>query len=113
MRPRRRARTDRSACTLQVEHQQALRFHQALGEELVDRQRLGAGWRAAVLRDALVAQSIPRPSRTSGKRVEHQVEIVAGDADDLDVVERGAGRGAQASAEQRRSRRSSPPRASR
>ena len=85
---------------LQVENEEALRFHQSLGEELVY---------GNVLRLDRVAQILFDPLAGNGsqfvanfwKAIKHELEIFARDAHDFHMVESGTRRGARAAAEQR------------
>jgi len=84
---------------LQIEDEQALRFHEALREELVDGnalkhlEALGIGG-LAFSDDGLQASTDIRETR------DHLAEIVAGNFDEFDVIERGTSGGADAAAEQ-------------
>ncbi len=84
----------------QVEHQQALRFHQSLGEKLVHGNIFGSDGAASVFFQPFVGRGLQAVPNV-GKLVEHQLKIFSRDAHDLDVVESRAGRGARAAGEQR------------
>jgi hypothetical protein len=75
---------------VQVEHEQALRFHQAVCEELIDRQVLHLGEALAILGKAFACDGFQsRPH--IGEVLQHEFEVIARDTHDLDVVERRAG----------------------
>ena len=84
----------------EIEHEQALRFHQTLGEELVDGQRVNLHGALAVGGDAFVGDGFER-WRTSGNCSSMSCKVIGADAHDFDVIESGAGRGARASGEKR------------
>ena len=79
----------------QVEHQQALRFHQSLGEELVHGNVLGPDGAALVLSQPCVRRGLQAVPHV-GKPLQHQLKIFGGNTHHLDVVERRAGGGARA-----------------
>jgi hypothetical protein len=82
-----------AACAaIQIENQKALRIHQTLAQKVVDRDILQVMQSTAVLFDALVRngfQTYTHPWETC----EHLAEIVAPNAHELHVVERGTGSG--------------------
>ena len=84
---------------LKIEDQQALRLHQALREELIDGnalnhlQALRVGG-LAFADDGLQARA------NAGETRDHFAEVVAGNLDKFDVIERGAGGGTDTAAEQ-------------
>jgi hypothetical protein len=84
---------------LQIENQQTLRFHQALGKKLiqghgVDRFKTLLIGEAALRRDSFQAFS------NGGEALNHLTKIVARNANDLHVIQCGAHGGSHASAEQ-------------
>src|SRR5260370_2878774 len=89
-----------AACTiLQIQNQQALRFHQSLREELIDRHIVNH-LHALLIRGAPFGGNRFEPSSNAGKTRNHVAEIVAGDSNELDVIERSATGGSHAAAQQ-------------
>ena len=84
---------------LQIEHQQALRFHQALREELIERHAVHHLQALLILRAALVGDGLQALAH-GRETLDHLAEIVVADAHHFDVIERGARGGADAAAEQ-------------
>ena len=84
---------------LQVENQQALGFHQAVGEKLINWQRLQLSCAAAILRGAFLCNGLEFGAHFR-EALEHQFKVSARDAYDFHVVECRAGGGPWASAEQ-------------
>src|SRR5229473_2641777 len=69
----------------QVENQQALRFHQALGEELVERDALHH-LQAVLVGGAAFGGNLFEPGPDIGEAVDHLAEIVAGYFHDFNVI---------------------------
>ena len=83
----------------EVEHQQALRFHQALREEIIERDALHHRQPLAIHLRALLLNGFELPAHFRELR-HHAIEIVGADADELHVIERGAGGRANVAREQ-------------
>ena len=66
-----------AGAVLQIEHQQALRFHQALREKGIERHAGGGRQALAVLFLRARAATASRLCADVGERVDHAVEIVA------------------------------------
>jgi len=84
---------------LQVEDEQALRFHQALREELVDRNALHH-LEALCIGGLAFRDDGLQAGPDIGEARDHFPEIVAGNSDKFDVIERGAGGSACTAAKQ-------------
>jgi len=78
---------------VEIENQQALCLHQALIEELIDGNVGGLGHAQAILFHVL-GGGLFELAANFREAVEHELEIFAGDADYLDVIQRTAGRDA-------------------
>ena len=87
-----------ASTAFEIEDEQALCFHQTLGEELVDGQRVNLHGAVTVGGDAFVGNRFERLTHV-GEPLEHERKVFGADAHDFDVIERGAGRGARASGE--------------
>ena len=92
---------------LQIQHQQALRFHQSLSEKLIERHAGGGGQPLAVLCPGARARAASRLAPHVGELFHHLVKFFGVDADQFDMIERGAGRGAAAARRAGRFRRNS------
>ncbi len=89
-----------ASAAFEIEDEQALRFHQTLGEELVDGQRVNLHGALAVGGDAFMGNGFERLADVR-ETLEHECKVIGADAHDFHVIERGAGRGARASGEKR------------
>src|SRR5258705_7547744 len=84
---------------LQVEHQQALRLHQSLCEELIDRH-VELRLHALLVLGAALSGNFFETLTHAREKLDHLAEIVARDAQNFDMVKRNACRRAQPSSEQ-------------
>src|SRR5712671_6425345 len=84
---------------LQVEHQQALRFHQSLREELID-GHVELRLHALLVLGAAFSGNFFETLTHAREKFDHLAEIVARDAQDFDMVERNTCCRAQPSSEQ-------------
>ena len=89
-----------SRAAIQIEHQQTLSLHQSLVQELLHRHILDLNHSLAVGLEVLVRHHLHLLADV-GELIEHHPEIVAGDANHLDVIERSAGRHARAVQQER------------
>jgi hypothetical protein len=88
-----------AGAALQVEHEQTLSLHEAVGQELIDWQSLKLSSSAAIFGNTLVSDGLEfRPY--VGETIEHEFKIRASNADDFDVIEGCTGGGSRASGEQ-------------
>ena len=78
----------------EIEDEQALRVHQSLGEIAVEGQvALGVALLGEVFGRALAGDLLDAAAHV-GEAIQHLMEVFGGYLDQLDVIERGAGRGA-------------------
>src|SRR5229473_423033 len=84
---------------LQIQNQQALRFHQSLREKLVDGDVVNHLQALLIGGVAFCGNGFEACSH-AGETRDHIAEIVTGDADKFDVVESGASSGSNATAKQ-------------
>ncbi len=84
---------------LQIQNQQALRFHQSLREELIDRDVVNHVHTLLICGSALGGNGFETGSN-AGKTRNHIAEIIAGDSNEFDVIKSSASRGSNAAAEQ-------------
>ncbi len=89
----------RSKRSFEVEHEQALRFHQSLRKELINRDALDH-FHALLVGEAAFFRDELEATAHCGEALHHVAEIVAGDAHHFHVVEGGAIRRADSTAEQ-------------
>ena len=83
----------------QIHHQQALRFHQALREEGIER-RAGGGRQALLVLLLALARPTFQALANGGELLHHLMELFGVDAHHFHVIERGAGGRAHALAQQ-------------
>src|SRR5882757_1149041 len=88
-----------TGAVFQIEYQQALRFHQALREELVEGDPLHH-LQAVLIGGAAFRGNLLQTSSDVRKALNHLAEIVAGYFHDFDVIEGRAGCRARAAAEE-------------
>ena len=86
---------------VEIQHQQALRFHQALGQERIHGHSLYLGEALAVFRGTPSGDRLQAAPHFR-KMVQHQFEIFHANAHDFYVIERNAIGGAHPSAQQRK-----------
>jgi hypothetical protein len=84
---------------LQIQNQQALRFHQTLREELVDGDVVNHLHALLICGTALGGNGFEAGSN-AWKTHDHVAKIVAGDSNEFDVIERGASGRSNAAAEE-------------
>jgi hypothetical protein len=84
---------------LQIQNQQALRFHQALREELIDGDAANH-LHALLICGAAFGGNGFEAGSNAGKTRDHVAEIFAGDSNEFDVIESGASGGSKAAAKQ-------------
>ena len=84
---------------LQIQNQQALRFHQSLREKLIDGDVVNH-LHALLVCGAAFGRHSFKAGSNAGETRHHVAEIAAGDSHQLDVIERRARRGSKAAAEQ-------------
>jgi hypothetical protein len=84
---------------LQIENQEALRFHQALGEKLVDGNAVNH-LHALLIGGTSLSRNSFKAGSNSGEPCDHVPKIITGDSNEFDVIKRCARRGSNASAQQ-------------
>ena len=84
---------------LQIQNQQALRFHQSLREELIDGEVVNHLHALLICRAAFGGNGLETGSN-AGETRNHIAEIIAGDSNEFDVIESSASRGSNAAAEE-------------
>src|SRR5260370_5740330 len=84
---------------LQIQNQQALRFHQSLREELIDGNAANH-LHALLIGGAAFGGNGFEAGSNAGKTRNHVAEIFAGDSNEFDVIESGASGGSKAAAEE-------------
>ena len=84
---------------LQIEDEQALRFHQSLGEELINGNAVDH-LQALLIGGAALGGGGFETGANAGETRDHIAKIVAGNTHQLDVIESCAGGGANAAAEE-------------
>src|SRR5713226_3418432 len=84
---------------LQIENQQALRFHQPLREELFDGYVVNH-LHALLIGGAALGGNGFEAGSNAGETRDHVAEIVAGDSNELDVIEGGTSGGSNAAAKE-------------
>jgi hypothetical protein len=75
-----------ASASLQVQHEQALGFHQAVGEKLIDRQVLHLGKALAILGKTFSCDGFQSRPHV-GKVLQHELEVFARYPHDLHMVE--------------------------
>ena len=84
---------------LQIQNQQALRFHQALRQELIDGD-VANHLHALLICGAAFGGNGFEAASNAGETRDHVAEIFAADSNEFDVIECGASGGSKAAAEQ-------------
>ena len=84
---------------LQIQNQQALRFHQSLREELIDGDVVNH-LHSLLIGGATFGGNGFETGSNAGETRNHIAEIVAGDSNEFDVIESGASGGSNAAAEE-------------
>ena len=84
---------------LQIQNQQALRFHQSLREELIDGDVVDHLHALLIGRAAFGGNRLETGSN-AGETRDHIAEIIAGDSNEFDVIESSASGGSNAAAEE-------------
>jgi len=82
---------------LQIQNQQALRFHQSLREELIDGNAVDH-LHTLLIRGAAFGGNGFESGSNAGETRDHVAEIIAGDAHEFDVIESCASGGSHATA---------------
>src|ERR1035438_8114398 len=88
-----------AGAAFQIQYQKALCLHQALSQKMIQRHAGGRPETLPVLFLALASETLQAPSNFR-KPVRHLVEFFGVDANQLHVIERGAGGGAAPFAKQ-------------
>ena len=97
-----------SRTSVEIQHQQTLRFHQSLGQERVHGDILNLLKALAIFRDAVPGHGL-KTSADLRKALQHEIEILEPNAHRLHVVQRGAGGSPNSATEQREFARKNHP----